>query len=152
MVASIRLPLLGVAAIALGASHAAAQIFPQGRAADGDRVRITAPSYSPSPIVGYVLARTADTIVLRGVSINTNRAFPTTAIQKLERSEGPRRCSGVVPGLIAGAVLGVAAVASDPETGALVAPFAALTGYAVASFVGKKRTCERWTEVPILTG
>ncbi len=138
--------LLVLVALAIGAGNAAAQIL---GAASGDRVRVTAPTVSGKPIVGIVMERKQDTLVLRPMN-DTRMAIAHGWIEKLERSTGIRRCSGILPGLLSGIILAAVVIATDDTGwGLLISPMAGVAGYAIGSIIARQFTCERWAVVPV---
>jgi hypothetical protein len=153
----INTKVLSVVIVLLAPVLVASPCTAQGTVAPfpGTRLRATAPSVTPKPVVGTLLETTEHEVLL-AVSPSERTAIPRAAIVHLELSQG--RHGHAVNGLLIGAVVGAVALsainAADPETGqtgeyvwvALVgAGLGALPGAGVGALV----KTERWAELPL---
>lgn len=120
----------------------------------GTRLRVTAPTLAPTPIVGTLLRVTEHEIVLGGDASNPT-VIPRSGVSRVERSVG-RRGHGQ-KGLIVGSGVGAAVLsainAQDPETGGAqeylgVALVGAGVGALAGAGVGALIRTERWTDLP----
>jgi hypothetical protein len=158
------LTLLGVAVLVLSANAAAQQTG--ATLTSSSRVRITAPSLFPRPLIGRViyLGDTSLTVLEDGAA--AARAIPTDAIRRLDVSTGTRRRPGL--GAAIGAPLGAAlAVAAGPivpsgggglagccgRTGEVVMDVA--IGGAIGAFIGGSigwyTHTERWERTVVVS-
>lgn len=121
----------------------------------GTRLRVTAPTVTPKPIVGTLL-ETTEREVLLAVSPSDRTPIPRAAITHVERSQG--RHGHAVKGLLIGAVVGAVVLsainAEDPETGETaeyvwVALLGAGLGALPGAGVGALARTERWAELPL---
>jgi hypothetical protein len=86
----------------------------------GDRVRVTAPTLGPSPILGTVLDRRVDALILRRGSGDTI-TVPIASLARVEVSYGHHRhpFTGAIVGVASGAVIGGVLGALSKDTGPL---------------------------------
>ena len=128
----------------------------------GDRVRLTAPTQPPSPVVGR-LASADNSQVRIVVSEETRmahaveRTIDRESLTRIERSEAHK--SRAVPGALIGGTLGVlagigvgyfAAMGSEDSSLLLTTPFMfGVLGVAAGASVGAVVSGERWRALPL---
>lgn len=110
-----------------GAANALAQAESGQPVRRGDRVRVRVAGPSRTPLVGLVLALTADTLYLSPEQFGAgHRAVPFDRIEALERSRGVRTRIG--PGALGGLLVG------------------SVTGALIGSSQVERQTCDLETE------
>lgn len=121
----------------------------------GTRLRVTAPTVAPKPIVGTLLETTEREVAL-AVSPSDRTPIPRAAITHVERSQGRHghAAKGLIIGAVVGAVVLSAINAADPETGETreyvwVALLGAGLGALPGAGVGALVKTERWAELPL---
>jgi hypothetical protein len=125
----------------------------------GDRIRATAPTLSPSPLVGTVVAFEANSLMVqRGTG---TRRLSLASLTRLEMSQGRRSHAalgagiGLLVGAGVGAVIGSgckAIIVPVSSEGGCIAVGAAVIGGAgalVGAVTGALVRTERWAEVPL---
>jgi hypothetical protein len=125
----------------------------------GDRIRATAPTLSPSPLVGTVVAFEANSLMVkRGTG---TRRLSLASLTRLEMSQGRRSHAalgagiGLLVGAGVGAVIGSgckAIIVPVSSEGGCIAVGAAAIGGAgalVGAVTGALVRTERWAEVPL---
>jgi len=137
---------------------AATRLAPQDSTplAAGERVRVTAPAMSPTPIVGAFARLGADTLVIE-TPVSTRR-FPRASVTRLEVSTGRRShvgqgalYGGIVGAGVAALALGSSSLCADLEAGGTCALVGAagggVAGVLLGALIGSATKSDRWEEV-----
>ncbi|UCC84511.1 MAG: hypothetical protein JSW46_06175 [Gemmatimonadota bacterium] len=129
--------------------------------APGDRVRVTAPTIEPDPLVGTFIALGADTCVLEVGGRAEPLVLPLASVTNLEVSQGhkSKMLKGAVLGLLiggfVGGVSGAAACSGDKceasagEMAMYCGAIGAVPGLFIGAGVGRMSKTDRWEEVPL---
>jgi hypothetical protein len=125
----------------------------------GDRIRAQAPSASPGPLVGTVVAFQADSLMVQGDTKSWRLSL--ASITRLDISQGRRSRAGLGAGigLLVGAGVGALigsgcdaiVVPVSSEAGCVVVGAAVFggAGALVGAVTGALMRTERWAEVPL---
>lgn len=126
----------------------------------GDRVRVTAPALGSAPIVGTVVDRRVDALMVQRASGDTI-AVPIASGLRVEVSYGHRRhpLTGAIVGAVSGAVIAGVVGASTNDTGPLAlgrggliavgAGMGSASGVIIGAGIGAIIRTERWHDAAV---
>ena len=125
----------------------------------GDRIRAHAPSASPGPLVGTVVAFQADSLMVQGDTKSWRLSL--ASLTRLDISQGRRSHAGLGAGIGllvgagVGAVIGsgcdLTVVPVSSEAGCIAVGVALVggAGALLGAVIGSHTRTERWAEVPL---
>jgi hypothetical protein len=149
---SLALAFCVAIALPSGLAHADGPVAPRVPE-PGDRLRVTAPSLAPQPLVGSLIEITEHNLVL-APSPSEHRVIPLSGLTRLERSLGRRRHTrlGLLVGAASGAmVVGLRSCGSGTCTRQDSVGYAlagALLGALPGAAIGGLVQTEAWVELP----
>ena len=125
--------------------------------AAGQRVRVTAPASSPTPIVGAFARLATDTLVIETPA--SVWRIPRGSVTRIDVSRGTKSHAGqgalyggIVGAGVAAVALGTSSLCADLEAGGTCAVVGAagggVAGALLGALIGSATKSERWKEVP----